>query len=58
MIEDEDITFRPDEAEIRSDERECPFCHYLHYFWIKCPECFPLTKTEYERLTNGTQFSA
>jgi hypothetical protein len=50
-VEEEDVTFRPDEAEIRADEKECPFCHYLHYFWIKCPECFPLTKVEYERLS-------
>lgn len=51
MIEDEDVTFRPDEAEIRPDEKECDTCHYLHFHKIDCPNCKPKSKTEYERLS-------
>jgi hypothetical protein len=48
---EEDVTFRPDEAEVRPDEKECTVCHYLHFHKISCPNCYPLTKTEYEKLS-------
>jgi hypothetical protein len=55
---DEDVLFNPDDAELRADEKVCPFCHYVHFFFIACPTCNPKTKTEYERLSNGTQHQA
>jgi hypothetical protein len=50
--EDEDVTFRPDEAEIRADEVVCEDCNYLHYYLITCPNCHPLTKVQYEKLAS------
>ena len=51
VSQEEDVTFRPEEAELRKDEKVCPMCHYVHYFWIKCPTCEPKSKAEYERLS-------
>lgn len=53
--EEEDVTFRPDEAELREDEVVCSGCNYTHFHRIDCPNCFPKTKTEYERLSGGAQ---
>lgn len=54
-MDDEDVTFRPDEAELRPDEKVCDGCYYTHYHRTECPNCFPKTKTEYERLSGATQ---
>jgi hypothetical protein len=50
-MDDEDVLFNPADAELRADEKVCPFCHYVHYFWIKCPECNPKTTVEYNLLS-------
>ena len=54
-VTEEDVTFRPDEAELLPEEKVCGTCHYTHFHRIDCPNCNPLSKTEYERLSGATQ---
>ncbi len=48
--EDEDVTFRPDEAELREDETVCTTCNYTHFHRIPCPNCQPLSTQRYLEL--------
>jgi hypothetical protein len=49
-MDDDDVTFAPEEAELRNDEKVCLVCMYAHFFRIDCPNCAAKTIQEYKEL--------